>query len=165
MEREAGLSLPYRWQQPISHIGGNMKDKILIVEDNPQNMRLIEMTLRGKGYNLFKAIDGEQALDMAFRERPDLIIMDIQLPKLDGLEVTRKLRQSPEFSHIPIIAITAYAMKGDEQKAIEAGCDAYLSKPINTRQLPGMIAQMLTQDKKITFNTNGDGSGEENSSS
>ena len=148
MEREAGLSLPYRWQQPISDIGGNMKDKILIVEDNPQNMRLIEMTLRGKGYNLFKAIDGEQALDMAMREQPDLIIMDIQLPKLNGLEVTRKLRKIPAFSHTPIIAITAYAMKGDKERTIDAGCDAYVSKPINTRELPGMIAQMLLLRQK-----------------
>jgi len=111
-------------------------------------MRLLEMTLRDGSYNLLKATDGEEALDMAMREQPDLIIMDIQLPKLNGLEVTRKLRQSPEFSHIPIIAITAYAMKGDEQKAIDAGCDAYLSKPINTRELPGMIAQMLLLRQK-----------------
>ena len=125
-----------------------MKEKILIVEDNPQNMRLLEMTLRDGSYNLLKATDGEEALDMAMREQPDLIIMDIQLPKLNGLEVTRKLRQSPEFSHIPIIAITAYAMKGDEQKAIDAGCDAYLSKPFNIHELTGMIAEMLLPRQK-----------------
>jgi len=80
---------------------------------------------------------------MAVRERPDLIIMDIQLPKVNGLAVTRKLRGMPEFRHIPIIAITAYAMKGDREQVIKAGCDAYLPKPINTRELPGMIAAML----------------------
>ena len=125
-----------------------MKEKILIVEDNSQNMRLIEMVLRGRGYSLLKATDGEKALDMAMRERPDLIIMDIQLPKLSGLEVTRKLRETPDFSQVPIIALTAYAMKGDKEKAIEAGCDAYLSKPIDTRELPGVIAQMLLQGQK-----------------
>ena len=148
MGREAGLPLPYHWQQPISHIGGNMKDKILIVEDNPQNMRLLEMTLRGGSYNLLKATDGEEALDMAMREQPDLIIMDIQLPKLNGLEVTRKLRKIPAFSHTPIIALTAYAMKGDKERTIDAGCDVYVSKPINTRELPEMIAQMLLPRQK-----------------
>ena len=120
-----------------------MKEKILIVEDNPRNMRLLEMTLRAKGYTLLEAKDGEEALDMAIRERPDLIIMDIQLPKANGLAVTRKLRGTPEFRHTPIIAITAYSMKGDRERTIGAGCDAYLPKPINTRELPGMIAAML----------------------
>ena len=138
-----------------------MNKRILIVEDSPQNMRLMEMTLKAKNYTLLKATDGEEALDMATRERPDLIIMDVQLPKLNGLEVTRKLRDTVEFSHIPIIAITAFAMKGDKEKAIEAGCDAYLSKPIDTRQLPGMIAEMLLQQQKTLSSTNGDGNGKQ----
>jgi len=125
-----------------------MNEKILIVEDNPQNMRLIEMVLRAKGYTLLKATDGEEALDVAFKELPDLILMDIQLPKLSGLEVTKKLRETPAFSHIPVIAITAYAMKGDKEGVIEAGCDAYVSKPINTRELPGVIAEMLRHTKR-----------------
>jgi len=125
-----------------------LKKKILIVEDNPRNMRLITMTLRTKDYELFEARDGEEALDLAMRQQPDLIIMDIQLPKVNGLEVTRKLRQTPAFSHIPIIALTAYAMKGDKEKTIDAGCDAYLPKPINTRELPGLIAEMLQQRQK-----------------
>jgi len=125
-----------------------VKEKILIVEDNPQNMRLLEMVLRAKNYTLLKATDGEEALDMALREQPDLIIMDIQLPKVNGLEVTRKLRNTPAFSHTPIIAITAYAMKGDKERVIESGCDAYLSKPINTRELPEMIGEMLLQRRK-----------------
>ncbi len=106
-------------------------------------MTLIEMTLRPKGYTLLEASDGEEALDMAIMERPDLIIMDIQLPKMDGLEVTRRLRQMPAFSHIPIVAVTAYAMRGDEEKIMEAGCNTYLPKPINTRELPRVIAEML----------------------
>ncbi len=120
-----------------------MNERILIVEDNPRSMRLIEMTLRAKSYTLLKATDGEEALDVAIRERPDLIIMDVQLPKMSGLEVTRKLRESPAFSGTPIIAITAYAMKGDREKALDAGCNMHLSKPINTRDLPELIAQML----------------------
>ncbi len=146
MAREASLPLPYRCSRRLAIF--KMKEKILIVEDNPQNMRLIEMVLRARGYTLLKATDGEEALDMAMRERPDLIIMDIRLPKLSGLGVTRKLRQIPILSHIPIIALTAYAMKGDKEKFIEGGCDAYLSMPINTRELPGVIAQMLLPRQK-----------------
>ena len=106
------------------------------------------MTLRAKDYTLLKATDGEEALAMATRDRPDLIIMDIQLPKMSGLEVTRRLKQMPEFSHVPIIALTAYAMKGDWEECIEAGCDTYLSKPINTRELPGTIAETLLRWKQ-----------------
>lgn len=125
-----------------------MKEKILIVEDNPQNVRLIEMTLRARGYSLLKATDGEEALDIAIREKPDLIMMDLNLPKVSGLEVTERLRQMPAFNHIPIIAVTAHAMKGDEEKIIEAGCDAYLPKPINTRQLPEVVAEMLLKRQR-----------------
>lgn len=106
------------------------------------------MVLKDKGYTLFKATDGDEALEVVFKELPDLIIMDIQLPKLSGLEVTKKLRETPAFSHIPIIAITAYAMKGDKEGIIESGCDAYVSKPINTRELPGVIAEMLRHTKR-----------------
>jgi len=121
-----------------------MPEKILIVEDNPQNMKLLLMTLRPHGYVLLEAEDGQEALKIAVRDKPDLIIMDIQLPKMSGLEVTRKLRQMPTFNHVPIIAITAYAMKGDKEKFIESGCDAYLSKPIDTRELPRVIEGMLS---------------------
>ena len=125
-----------------------MNEKILIVDDNPSHMRLIEMVLRAKGYTLLQATDGDEALDVALRELPDLIIMDIQLPKMSGLEVTKKLRETPAFSHIPIIALTAYAMKGDKERFIDGGCDAYLSKPINTRELPRVIAEMLHNTKR-----------------
>jgi two-component system cell cycle response regulator DivK len=125
-----------------------MKRKILIVEDSLPNMRLIEMTLRPKGYELLKATDGEEALNMAIREKPALILMDIYLPKVSGLEVTKELRQMSAFNHIPIIAVTAHAMKGDKEKIIEAGCDAYLPKPINTHQLPRVVAEILRQRQK-----------------
>jgi len=125
-----------------------VKEKILIVEDNPQSMRLIEMTLRAKGYKLLKVTDGEEALDMTKREEPDLVIMDVRLPKMNGLEVTRRLKEKPAFIHIPVIALTAYAMKGDKEKAIEAGCDAYLSKPVNTHELSRLVAEMLLQRRQ-----------------
>jgi len=128
-----------------------MKEKILLVEDNPRHMRLLKMTLGATGYTLLEATDGGEALEMAVRERPDLILMDIQLPKINGLAVTRKLRGIPEFKRTPIIAITAYAMKGDRERAIQAGCDAYLSKPVNTRELPGIIATIIKQRQK--YNT------------
>ena len=125
-----------------------MKEKILIVEDNPLHTKLIEMTLRTKNYTLLKATDGEKALDIARKERPDLIIMDLNLPGMTGFEVTKKLRENPAFSQTPIIAITAYAMKRDREMVIESGCDAYLSKPIDTRELPGMITELLSGRKR-----------------
>jgi len=122
--------------------------KILIVEDDPRSLKVIQMTLRPYGYSLLEATDGEEALKVARSDKPDLIIMDLRLPKVSGLEVTRQLRQMSDFSHIAIIAITAYAMKGDKEKAISAGCDAYLAKPINTRELPRLITEMLLQRKE-----------------
>jgi len=116
-------------------------------------MRLIGMVLRNKGYTLLEATDGEEALAVAMEGQPDLIIMDIQLPKMDGLEVTRRLRQMPEFKQTPIIALTASAMEGDRDKILAAGCDKYISKPVNTRQLPEVVAEMLRR---------GDSGGKEN---
>jgi CheY-like chemotaxis protein len=121
-----------------------MKHKVLIVEDNPLNMRLIEMILKSDDYILLKATDGEEALAIAAIDHPDLVLMDIRLPKLSGLEVARRLKKNGKLSHIPIIALTAHAMKGDMEKAIEAGCDSYVSKPIDTRQLPRLVASMLS---------------------
>lgn len=125
-----------------------MNEKILIVEDNPVHMRLMEMVLRAKNYTLLKATNGEEALDVAKRERPNLILMDLNLPTMTGFEVAKRLRQDPAFKHTPIIAITAYAMKGDRERVIESGCDAYLSKPIDTRELPEVITEMLSRRQK-----------------
>lgn len=122
-----------------------MKAKILLVEDNPLHMKMMEMTLRDKGYTLIKAADGEAAISTAFAERPDLILLDIRIPKMDGFEVTRKLRQHRDFTTTPIIALTAHAMRGDRDKVMEAGCDVYLSKPIDTRQLPRIIERALAR--------------------
>jgi two-component system cell cycle response regulator DivK len=122
--------------------------KILIVEDNPANMRLIKMVLRDKGYSLLEATDGEEALAIAIKERPDLIVMDIQLPKMDGLEVTRRLRQASRFSQVPIIALTASTMEGDREKIMAAGCDEHVSKPVNTRRFPLLVAEMLRRGRR-----------------
>ena len=124
-----------------------MAEKILIVEDNRLNLKLLLATLRPYGYIIFEATDGEEALEVAVREKPALIIMDIQLPKLNGLEATRRLRQMPAFKYIPIIVITAYAMKGDREKFMAAGCDIYLPKPIDTIELPDVVARVLLNTK------------------
>jgi two-component system cell cycle response regulator DivK len=120
-----------------------MSKKILIAEDNPANMRLIRMVLREKGYKLLVATDGEEALAVAIEGKPDLIIMDIQLPKMDGLEVARRLRLAPQFRQTPIIALTASVVEGDREEIIAAGCDEYLSKPVSTRRFPQLVAEML----------------------
>jgi two-component system cell cycle response regulator DivK len=124
-------------------------------------MRLIKMVLRNRDYSLLEAVDGEEALVVAIKERPNLIIMDIQLPKVNGLEVTRRLRQMPEFNPIPIIALTASAMEGDRGKIIAAGCDQYIAKPMDTHQLPEIVAAMLKRGRGSP-STSGDASGKEN---
>ncbi len=125
-----------------------MPEKILIVEDEPRNMKVVAMTLKPYGYDLLQAKDGEEALEIAAADHPDLILMDIQLPKMSGVEATQQLRKMPRFKNTPIVALTAYAMKGDKEKFLAAGCDAYLSKPFNTRELPEMVAKMLAERQK-----------------
>ncbi|MFH1381670.1 MAG: response regulator [Chloroflexota bacterium] len=125
-----------------------MNERVLLVEDDPQGMRLLEMTLRAKHYILHKAIDGEEALKIAKQERPDLIVMDMRLPKMSGFEVTAKLRQDPAFRHTPIIGVTAYAMRGDKEMVLATGCNVYLSKPIDVHEFSNMVAFLLSQQAK-----------------
>lgn len=120
------------------------KKKILVVEDNEKNMRLMKMALRAKGYHTIEANDGEQGLEMTFQEKPDLIVMDMQLPKMNGLEVTRHVKEKLDFEHIPIIALTAYAMEGDREKFLQSGCDDYLAKPIDIREFLNMVERMIS---------------------
>ena len=122
-----------------------MNEKILLVEDDPMNMRLFKLALRGKGYQLLEAADGQSAVEMIAREPPDFIVLDIQLPKVSGLDVARRVRSDAATKNIPILAVTAYAMKGDENRIIAAGCDAYLAKPVDTHELSVVVAQMLSQ--------------------
>jgi two-component system, cell cycle response regulator DivK len=112
---------------------------ILIVDDNAINLKLARVTLRGEGYDVHTATDAEEALAVLDRIHPRLILMDIQLPGMDGLELTRRLKADPAQQDIIVIALTAYAMKGDEQRAREAGCDGYIAKPIDTRTLPKIV--------------------------
>ena len=120
-------------------------EPILIVDDNPQNLKLARLILAKQGYDVRTATDAEQALEALASFRPRLILMDLQLPGMDGLTLTRKLKSDPDRAHIPIIAITAYAMKGDEEKAREAGCDAYVAKPIDIAALRALVAELLAR--------------------
>jgi two-component system cell cycle response regulator DivK len=120
-----------------------MPKKVLIVEDDPKNLKLAMMTLKSRGYELICAVDGEEAISTALSEKPDIILMDMQLPKISGIDAIKQIREHPDFSQIPILALTAYAMKGDEDKYIDAGCTSYMSKPINTRELPMKVAELL----------------------
>ena len=118
-------------------------ETILVVEDNPLNMELVTDILEAHGYEVRQAINGKEAVQEVESHLPDLILMDIQLPGLDGLTVTGIIKDNPEAAHVPIIALTAHAMRGDEEKAREAGCYGYISKPIDTRSLPQTIRQFL----------------------
>ena len=108
-----------------------MSKKVLIVEDNELNMKLFNDLLEAHGYATVQTRNGMEALDLARAHRPDLILMDIQLPEVSGLQVTQWIKDDPTLKHIPVIAITAFAMKGDEEKIRQGGCEAYLSKPIS----------------------------------
>jgi CheY-like chemotaxis protein len=121
-----------------------MPAPILIVDDNPSNTKLLAFLLSSKGHEIRTAANADEALATLAVWRPRLILMDIQLPGMDGLTLTRKLKADPATSDIPIIAATAYAMKGDEQRALDAGCNGYITKPIDTRQLPIDIERFLS---------------------
>jgi two-component system cell cycle response regulator DivK len=116
---------------------------ILVVEDQEDNRQILRDLLGSAGLRMIEAHDGEQALTVARSQRPDLILMDIQLPLVDGYEATRSIKRDPELKDIPIIAVTSYALSGDEQKAREAGCDAYVAKPYSTHDLLARIGQFL----------------------
>ncbi|MDQ3333594.1 MAG: response regulator [Myxococcota bacterium] len=118
-------------------------ERILIVDDNVTNLKLVAYLVRAQGYEVATAVDAETALEAVRTARPRLILMDLQLPGIDGLELTRQLKSDPETREIIVIAVTAYAMKGDQDRALAAGCDDYVTKPIDTRQLPETIARHL----------------------
>jgi two-component system cell cycle response regulator DivK len=119
------------------------KKKILVVEDNPMNLELVKDILETSGFAVVEAKNGNEALEMANREQPDLILMDIQLPELDGLEVTRLLKTNSSTRRIKVVALTAHAMRGDEEKARRAGCCGYIAKPISTREFISVIENYL----------------------
>lgn len=123
-----------------------MSAKILVVDDNPTNLKLVSDVLEFEGYDILQAVDAEQAQVVLAEKMPDLILMDIALPGMDGLTLTRMLKANARTRHICIVALTAFAMKGDDQKAREAGCDGYITKPIDTRTLPGQVAALLIRN-------------------
>jgi CheY-like chemotaxis protein len=118
---------------------------ILVVDDHPTNLKLCKVMLSVDGYEVHTAADAEEALAMLDSVRPRLILMDLQLPGLDGLELTRRLKADPATRDIVVVALTAYAMQGDEQKALDAGCDGYIAKPIDTRLLAATVERYLAQ--------------------
>ena len=120
-----------------------MSRRILVVEDNEENRRILRLLLTSAGYELMEAVSGEEGVSLAETGRPDLILMDIQLPGLDGYEATRRIKSNPALRQIPLIVVTSYALSGDDVKAFEAGCDAYVTKPFNPRQLLAKIREYI----------------------
>lgn len=117
--------------------------RILVVEDNIDNMTLISDVLQSLNYDVIQATDGEQGIKMTRQEKPDLILMDLSLPRMDGWAATRHIKSDPDLQHIPIIALTAHAMVGDRERALNAGCDDYVSKPINLKEMAKKLVQYL----------------------
>lgn len=120
-----------------------MGKTILCVEDNPNNRLLVRRMLEAEGYHVLEADCGEEGITVAARTLPDLILMDITLPDINGYEATRRLRENPALARTPILAVTANVMKGDREKALSAGCNSYISKPIDVDQLPRLLAEYL----------------------
>lgn len=123
-------------------------EAILIVEDNEISLKLVKILLTVEGYQVMTATDATEALVVLEKTDPKLILMDLQLPGMDGLTLTRLLKSNPKYQHIIILAMTAYAMKGDKEKALAAGCDGYIPKPIDTQSLPGVLANYLQAKKE-----------------
>jgi two-component system cell cycle response regulator DivK len=121
---------------------GSLK-KVLVVEDDQDNREMVVKVLKFNGYQVIEAVDGEEAIEKAKAENPNLILLDIYLPKMDGYEATRRLKGDRDLRSIPIIALTAHAMKGNREEALAAGCDGYIPKPINVRELPKQIEHFL----------------------
>jgi len=121
-----------------------MSKRILVIEDQEDNRQIVRDLMTASGYELIEATTGEEGLEAAARERPDLILMDIQLPGIDGYEVTRRIKADPKLREIPIIAVTSYALSGDDKKAFAAGCDGYVTKPYSPRLLLAKILEYLS---------------------
>jgi len=120
-----------------------MRGKILVIEDNEQNLYLVRFILEQSGYEVFAALDGESGIEMAVSLKPDLILLDIQLPMMDGHAVARNLRQNTDLADTPIVAVTSYAMAGDREKVMEAGCNGYIEKPIDPDTFMTQVEQHL----------------------
>jgi len=124
--------------------GKYMKEKVLVIEDNEQNLYLVQYILEDCGYEFFSASDGKEGIELAASLLPDLILLDIQLPTMDGYAVAQTLRLNPDLANTPIVAVTSYAMPGDREKAIEAGCSGYIEKPIDPDTFPIQVEKALS---------------------
>ena len=122
-----------------------MNKRILLIEDTEDNRQIVRDLLASAGYDLIEAADGAAGVAMAAKHQPDLILMDIQLPVMDGYEAARRIKADAQIKHMPIIAVTSYALSGDEAKAFAAGCDAYVAKPFSPRQLLAKIRELLAE--------------------
>ncbi len=122
-----------------------MKKTILVVEDQEDNRRILRDLLTNSGFEVVEAVTGTDGVSMVETHQPHLILMDIQLPGIDGYEATRRIKSNPDFQNIPIIVVTSYALSGDDKKAFEAGCDAYVTKPFSPRDLLAKIREFLPQ--------------------
>ena len=120
-----------------------MNKTILVIEDHEDNRRIMRDLLMSAGYEVIEAVTGEEGVTAAETHRPDLILMDVQLPGLDGYEATRRIKANPSLQKVPVIIVTSYALSGDDVKAFEAGCDAYVSKPFSPRELLAKIREFL----------------------
>lgn len=128
-----------------------MGEKILIIEDNITNLKLVRLLLKIEGYEIFTASDASEALHILQTVHPKLILMDLQLPGKNGLDLTKEIKADPKLKDIVIIALTAYAMKGDEEKAKLAGCDEYMTKPISVDNFPAVIAEYMVKYAKPKY--------------
>lgn len=124
-----------------------MGRRILIVEDNPQNRLLLKEVLEFYGYEIMEAEDGQAGIEMAKKYKPDLILMDLQMPVMDGFTAGKIIRGDPDTKNIKMIAVTSFAMLGDKERVMEAGFDHYIAKPINTRELPDLVKRILGSEK------------------
>lgn len=122
-------------------------ESILVVEDNEKNRKLVRVVLKARGYNVLEAEDAKSALGQLENDNPDLILMDMGLPGMDGMELTRQIKKNKNTKNIPIIAVTAHAMKGAKEKILDAGCDDYISKPIDINEFPKVVEKILKNPK------------------
>jgi CheY-like chemotaxis protein len=120
---------------------------VLVVEDNERNLKLVRDVLEFAGYQVISAMSAEAGLSLAHERTPDLVLMDLQLPGIDGVEALRQLRSSPQTKHLPVVAVTAFAMREDRERALAAGFDGYLEKPISVRELPEQVRHFLAADE------------------
>ena len=133
-----------------------MKNTVLIIEDNEQNLYLTTFLLERAGFNVISAMNGPEGISMAVKFRPDLILLDIQLPQVDGYTVARELRKNVSLNSVPIIAVTSYAMTGDRERALKAGCTGYIEKPINPNTFISQVTEYLTKRLMKPEETNDD---------